>query len=242
MSRGPTLAPMADFPRYAIYYAPAHGSVLDRFGAEHLGYDAWTGADIGFPDGTVEASPDWHDLTCDARKYGFHATLKAPFGLADGATVSDLCAACAAFAATPREVPVIRPVVDAISGFIAVVPAVWSDALLRLAADCTSALDSFRRPLTPEDRARRKPALLTPRQVDYLDRWGYPYVMDEFRFHMTLTGRLDTERRQQVLATLRPRFAATGLERLAIDRIALFRQPDPAARFCIIEAWSLEPQ
>jgi putative phosphonate metabolism protein len=230
---------MANFPRYAIYYAAAQDSALDRFGAEHLGYDAWTGEDIAFPDGTVEAFPDWHDLTSDARKYGFHATLKAPFGLADGYNENDLRAACAAFAAVPRAIPIINPVVDSISGFIAVVPRDTPSELRDLAADCTSIFEPFRRPTTPEDRARRRPDRLTPRQVEYLDRWGYPYVMDEFRFHMTLTCRLDAEPRQSVFAMLRQRFATTGLETLAIDRIALFRQPDPAARFRIIESWPL---
>jgi len=36
-------AAMADYPRYAIYYAPAPASDLDRFGAQLLGYDAFTG-------------------------------------------------------------------------------------------------------------------------------------------------------------------------------------------------------
>ena len=68
-------ADMADSPRYAIYYAPAPGSGLDRFGAALLGYDAFTGEDLPFPEGVLQATPDWHGLTGDPRKYGFHATL-----------------------------------------------------------------------------------------------------------------------------------------------------------------------
>ena len=138
-----------------------------------------------------------------------------------------------------RPVPVIAPVVDSISGFIAVIPAQPPAELLQLAADVTREFDSFRAPLTPEDRARRNPARLTARQCDYLDRWGYPYVMEEFRFHMTLTGRLDSERREPVMAMLRSRFVATGLTTLAIDRIALFRQDDADARFRIIRSYDL---
>jgi 2'-5' RNA ligase len=99
--------------------------------------------------------------------------------------------------------------------------------------------DSFRAPLTGQDRARRNPDKLAPRQRDYLDRWGYPYVMDEFRFHMTLTGRLNETRRGGVLEMLRDRFSSVGLPSLAIDRIALFRQEDGDSRFCIIESWPL---
>jgi 2'-5' RNA ligase len=114
-----------------------------------------------------------------------------------------------------------------------------SDKLEQLAADCVTAFDPFRAPLTPDDRARRNPQRLTPRQVEYLDRWGYPYVMEEFRFHMTLTGRLDETRRQGVIAMLRERLARLGLGELAIDRIALFRQDDAEMRFGIIGDWQL---
>src|SRR5688572_2758569 len=102
---------MADTARYAIYYVPAADSALHRFGAELLGYDAFSGEDLPFPVGILQAAPDWGDLTNDPRKYGFHATLKAPMSLASGKTEVELLAACAAFAATPRAIPQIRPVV-----------------------------------------------------------------------------------------------------------------------------------
>ncbi|UPJ46678.1 DUF1045 domain-containing protein [Bradyrhizobium sp. 200] len=231
---------MANHPRYAIYYTAAPGSALDRFGASLLGYDANGGDDLPFPDGVVQTIPDWRELTQDPRKYGFHATLKAPIALADGRTEAELAAACVSFAGEARPVPVIQPVVDSISGFIAVIPAEPVPQLERLAADATRAFDSFRAPLSPEDRARRNPDRLTPRQRDYLDRWGYPYVFEEFRFHMTLTGRLPAERREPVLAMLRGRFAATGIGPLAIDAIALCRQENPNSRFRVIGRWQLQ--
>jgi 2'-5' RNA ligase len=63
--------------------------------------------------------------------------------------------------------------------------------------------------------------------------------MEEFRFHMTLTGRLDAVRREPILAMLRGRFSKIGLTMLAIDRIALFRQDDAHARFRIVNHWKL---
>jgi 2'-5' RNA ligase len=63
--------------------------------------------------------------------------------------------------------------------------------------------------------------------------------MDEFRFHMTLTGRLDASRREPILSLLQTRFAQLGIERLAIDRIALFKQDNAASRFRIIAQWQL---
>ena len=232
-------ADMATFPRYAIYYVAAPGSDLDRFGAQLLGYDAYTGGDLPFPDGIMQMAPDWRDLTRDPRKYGFHATLKAPLSLAPGKTEAELLATCESFAHKPRPIPVIRPVVGSISGFIAVVPAAPSAELDRLAADCTSEFDSFRAPLTSEDRARRNTSDLTPRQCEHLDRWAYPYVMEDFRFHMTLTGRLAVERREPILTMLRNRFSAIGLKTLAIDRIAVFRQESSDSRFRIVKHWEL---
>ncbi|KYK45922.1 DUF1045 domain-containing protein [Bradyrhizobium diversitatis] len=230
---------MTGFPRYAIYFAAGADGALSRFGAELLGYDAHSGDEVSFPQEALRVAPDWRDITADPRKYGFHATLKAPMTLVSGRTEAELMAACATFAGQSRTIPVIRPVVDTISGFIAVIPAEPVDALQQLAADCVREFDSFRATLTAEDRARRKPEKLTERQRDYLDRWGYPYVMEEFRFHMTLTGRLDAERRGPILEMLRGRFAALALGTLAIDRLALFKQDETKGRFRIIGEWAL---
>jgi putative phosphonate metabolism protein len=233
---------MTNAARYAIYYAAPPGGSLDRFGARLLGYDGFSGEPLPFADGMVEAVPDWREITRDPVKYGFHATLKAPMTLADGKSEAELLAACESFARSPRPIPIIKPVVNALGDFIAVVPSQHSTELEKLAADAVGAFDGFRSPLTPEDRARRNPDRLTQRQREYLDRWGYPYVMEEFRFHMTLTGRLAAERRETVLGILRQRFAALELAELAIDGIALFRQQDSNSRFRIVRRFALTPQ
>ncbi|QAU44791.1 DUF1045 domain-containing protein [Bradyrhizobium guangzhouense] len=230
---------MTDFPRYAIYFAAGADHALTRFGAELLGYDAYTGDELPFHGDALRVAADWRDVTADPRKYGFHGTLKAPMALVSGKAEAELAAACATFAAKARPIPLIRPIVDSISGFIAVVPAEPVDTLQQLAADCVRDFDCFRPALTADDRARRKPEKLSERQREYLDRWGYPYVMEEFRFHMTLTGRLDAERRGPILEMLRARFAGLRLDTLAIDRIALFKQDDAKARFRIIGEWRL---
>jgi putative phosphonate metabolism protein len=204
-----------------------------------LGYDAFSGNEMPFPDGVAQSVADWRELTLDPRKYGFHATLKAPFSLPSDQTERELYAACDEFAAMARRIPVIAPVVDSIEGFIAVVPASFCTALVALARDCVADFDHFRAPLTEADRKRRNPSALAPRQRENLERWGYPYVMEEFRFHMTLTGRLSAPRRDAVLEILRERFSALDLATLAIDRIALFRQDDAASRFVIIGQFAL---
>ena len=113
---------MPQYPRYAIYFVPPAHSMLYRFGASLLGYDALSGAPLPFADGIEVQIDGWKEMTIDPRKYGFHATLKAPMVLADGKTEAELLAACAEFAATPRPIPTIKPVVSVISDFIAVVP------------------------------------------------------------------------------------------------------------------------
>src|SRR5205823_8135792 len=109
---------------------------LDRFGASLLGYDAYGGEDLPFPDGPPL---DWRDLTQDPRKYGFHATLKAPMALADGKAEARLAAACELFADLARPVPVIQPVVDSIRGVIAVVPAEPWEEVDVVASEATEA-------------------------------------------------------------------------------------------------------
>ena len=113
---------MSGSPRYAIYHVPPADAPLNRFGAALVGYDAFAPQDLAHPAEATAAFADWHELTADPRKYGFHATLKAPFLLKDGATEADLIESFDRFAATPRAIPVITPVVRAISSFIAVVP------------------------------------------------------------------------------------------------------------------------
>ena len=230
---------MTDFPRYAIYYVPSAAAPLARFGAGLLGYDAFTGRDVAFPAAVVAQFPDWPAWTGDPRKYGFHGTLKAPFALAPLQDEATLIAACDGFAASPRAIPAITPVVQAISGFSAVVPAVPGAELNALAQDCVEAFDRFRAPMTPADRARRKPEALTPRQREQLDRFGYPFVRDDFRFHLTLTGRLPPDRIAAVLSMLQARFAAMELTTLLIDRLAVFRQDSALARFRIVHEVAL---
>jgi putative phosphonate metabolism protein len=225
--------------RYAIYFVPAADTPLYRFGAALLGYDAYQGASLTPPEMVTRAVADWGAVSEEPRKYGFHATLKAPIALADRASEVGLIAACEEFSATPRVVPTFSPVVRAIGDFIALVPERQPPALSDLAQDCVVAFDRFRAPLTETDRARRNPAALSPRQRCHLDRWGYPYVGEDFRFHMTLTGRLAAERRGRVLDLLGDAFAQTGITAIGVDRIALCRQADPAARFRVLRSFPL---
>jgi hypothetical protein len=222
-------------PRYAIYFVPAAESALYRFGSALLGYDCYGGNDVDFPVVLPMEPLAWRDLTSEPRRYGFHATLKAPFYLAGGAAESELIEEFRRFARGSDRAPAFAPVVDALEGFIAIVPGARDPAIDRLAASCVTGLDRFRAPLNDEDRGRRM-AGLSERHVAYLDRWGYPFVFDEFRLHMTLTGRLPAERRGAVLSALRKEFVAVcGARSVRIDRLALLRQDRPDGRFRVID-------
>lgn len=224
---------MSDQPRYAIYYVPAADSALYRFGTALLGYDSLGRKDVSQPQAVTDAIPDWHALTEDPRRYSFHATLKAPFYLASGTDEAALIAAFEQFATTPRAIPVITPMVKLLGHFVAIVNDAPNPDLAALADACVTEFESFRAPLTAKDRERRLKSKLTGNQIALLDRWGYPYVFDEFFFHMSLTGRITAEP-QQIVELLAARFAELGQRSLAIDRLALLRQDHPAARFAAI--------
>jgi Protein of unknown function (DUF1045) len=217
--------------RYAIYFVPPADGALYRLGSSLLGYDCYRGADVAFPRGLPD---DWAGLTAAPRRYGFHGTLMAPFRLGLGRDETGLLRTVARFADVARDIAVIEPVVRALGKFIAIVPRERYAVLDRLAADCVALFDDFRAPLSAGDRARRETGL-SARERSNLERWGYPYVFEDFRFHMTLTGPVGDDRRTSIgdlLSELLVR--ACGSDPLQIDRIALLRQDDDAQRFRVV--------
>jgi putative phosphonate metabolism protein len=221
-------------PRYAIYFVPAPETPLYRTGAALIGYDVYSGSRLPFPGGLALGDDDWSALTSEPRMYGFHATLKAPFRLAPGRRAEELAAHLAAFAAAQREPVAIAPAVRTIGSFAALVPGKPSPALDRLAAGCVRAFDGFRAPLSDGERRKRLAAPLTDRHKENLERWGYPYVFEDFRFHMTLTGRIAPAHQETVLACLRQSLGGIEGRPLAVDRVALLRQPDGNTPFHLV--------
>jgi putative phosphonate metabolism protein len=198
-----------------------------------IGYDAETGADLSQPAIPDVMPEDVHDRTADPRQYGFHATLKPPFVLKEDCSIDELLAAAQGFATTRRPFVVPALEVTAIGAFLALVPASPSPDLHLLADDCVRAFDGFRAPLTPADRERRLKSPLTERQIAYLDGYGYPYVFEEFRFHMTLTGRLHHDERDAFRRALTESYRAIA-EPLDVTTIAVFQQPARDKRFSVL--------
>lgn len=226
---------MEEGPRYAIYFVPAADSNLYRYGSSILGYDCYTGAAVDFPSEPGNGAVNWNELTAAPRRYGFHATLKAPFHLSSSATDRQLVNALQNFAALGHVIHKFTPTVRLLDGFFAVAPVSVDASLDTFAATCTAIFDAYRAPMSPQERARRVASGLNQGQIQNLDRWGHPYVHSEFRFHMTLTGKVPTRRRRAVIATL-----LNGLHRMrveqsiAIDRLALLKQESADACFRVV--------
>lgn len=225
--------------RFALYFAPAPDSPLWRFGSSVIGYDASRGNDLPLivPEGWDET--DWRAATEEPRRYGFHATLKAPMRLVEGATEAALLEAVSAFAARRPAVVLDGLVAAPLGRFVALVPATASEPLQRLAGEVVERFEPFRAPLTPSEIARRLAARLTAQEEAYLQRYGYPYVIERFRFHMTLSGPVG-ERAVALAHVLGRAFAgAVPPGPVRIDRLAVFRQDTAEDRFRIVESFAL---
>lgn len=213
--------PLSAFRRHALYFTPPDGP-LARFGAAWLGRDLWQGRDLAHPDLPGLPSGRIAELTETPRRYGFHATLKPPFRLAEGQTeaellthLHDICRQLAPVTLTGG----LR--LAGLNGFAALVPAQPSPALQNLAAEVVRGFEPFRAPLTEAEIARRRPERLTAAQRANLRDWGYPWVMEDFRFHMTLTGRLRAGELNEVLARLAPALQPVLPDRFEIDALTL---------------------
>jgi putative phosphonate metabolism protein len=214
--------------RVAVYYAPAVDDPLFAEAAVWLGRDPESGAPVPQPD-----ISDIEEVTAEPRVYGFHATLKPPMRLAEGRQWFDVVQAADEVAAgiAPFELP--RLAVSDVHGFLALRETVDCPALQALADACVERLDPLRAPVTEAELARRRRAKLTARQDEMLVRWGYPYVLDTWFFHMTLTRRLSSEEKRVFMPAVEAHLArAIGAARRVTD-ICLFVQSAPGAPFVI---------
>jgi hypothetical protein len=123
---------------------------------------------------------------------------------------------------------------DEIGHFLALVPIRNAAGLSSLAARCVKEFDHFRAPLDEATLRRRRAVELTDRQEKYLAQWGYPYVLEEFRFHMTLTGALEASDRKRIGAILVPTVAPLCADPVALRDLVVFAQPESAAPFQVL--------
>jgi putative phosphonate metabolism protein len=220
--------------RHAIYYAPPPGSTLHRLGSAWLGRDAVSDEPVRQP--VIEGL---HEVTAEPARYGFHATLKAPFALNAGMKRVELGDAVALIAAQMETVTIHSLELREIDGFLALVPD-WQDRVLSFLGEmCVCGLDSFRAKPSDEELARRRATNLTTRQEQHLMKWGYPYVLDEFRFHMSLTQRLPDRDRKTFMKAAQVHFAPVLGQPIEVDALTVFAETRPERNFVIEERFPL---
>jgi hypothetical protein len=225
--------------RYAVYFAPAPGTLGWLAGSHWLGRCAAQLQPLPQLDIVGVAKDDLHRLTAAPRRYGWHGTLRAPFALAPGVDWATLHHAVQAIASglQPFTLPPMQ--VERLDDFLALVPmaSAAAQAAIHQAADaCVTQLQPLAAPLPPAELTRRRAGGLTPRQDELLQRWGYPFVLEEFRFHLSLTGPLsqvhaDT---QALVRDAAEQFFA-DLPPLQFNSLALFAEPTPGADFVLLD-------
>lgn len=219
--------------RAAIYWAPGIADPLHALGSRWLGRDAETAAVLPQPD-----MPGIAEITADARGYGLHATLKPPFRLARPYGLLRDAVAALAGATRPFALPPLA--IRDLKGFLALREAAHCPPLHALADACVTGLDEFRAPPEQAELDRRRKAPLSPAHEALLAAWGYPYVLAEWQFHVTLTRRLSSAERDAVLPFLHGHFGDVPANPRLVTEICLFTQAGPGAPFLIAERLPLK--
>jgi putative phosphonate metabolism protein len=241
---GDGVAAAANRPyRYAVYYSPGQGTPWALAGAR------WLGRSIdGDPHPTLRAPAGWTPaefsaLTADPRRYGWHGTLKAPFQLAAGESEARLFDAVRSLAAGVRAFELPAMTLQRLGDFLALQPQSPCPRLQALADACVTTLQPFAAALNDAELARHRRTGLSPRQEASLQSWGYPFVLDDLRFHLTLTGRLAAlaaERVVELHEHARRHFA--GLPQpLRVCALSIFVEPQAGAPFQRAAHFDLAP-
>ncbi len=220
--------------RYAIYFAPEPDSALAQFGRTWLGYDAETGETVSERQHYGLGPELGARITETPRRYGLHGTLRSPFRLAPGVEVDHLVEALARFTATRPAVALGPLGLSRLGRFLALTPSGDTGAIDRLHTQCVFAFERFRAPLTEAERARRLAAGLTANQKLLLAQWGYPFVLGEYRFHITLTGSLSPYEAARIAPVLAPALKNLQGEVLEVGALCLFADAGDGSPFRLI--------
>ena len=221
--------------RYALYFAPEVGSQWWLAGCQWLGRDTVAMRAITPPPIKGLNAETVHELTDNARRYGFHATLKAPFHLAGTQTAASLEQALHAFCQRQRPVIVPAPQVQWMGGFLALRPHTECPAIHALAQRCVNHFAELSAPLSSPELERRNNRRLTSRQQALLQRWGSPYTEEEFSFYLALSDNLKTgdDSTASVLRDAAVKHFQIA-EMMCIRGISLFCESAPGANFQLL--------
>ena len=209
--------------RHAIYCTPPLGSPLLH------AVEAWFGRSAFGHGITTQPGPfdpaSHQRLTASRARYGFHATMVAPFVAAAGVDSGQLAARLESFVASHPPVDVCRLRIRKLDRYLALVPVQQSQALSDLAQALVEAFYDLRAPLSSPELARRDTPDLSPRQRGLLHRWGYPSTEEFFKFHMTLAGPVEEPLLDQAASYLETLLAPHIEEPFLLATLALFCEP-----------------
>jgi len=215
--------------RYAFYFSPPAHTELACFGEICLGRTAFKARQPGAVS-TFTDQTRWHSLTKKPSHYGFHATLKAPFELREDSSVDDLINTARTFVSREAPVKLTSLAPRILSHFLALTLQEQSIQVSNLAQRCVEAFEGFRQPLSDADINRRLQQSLNDRQTALLQHFGYPYVAEQFRFHMTLSGELSSFD-SDFVAWANEAYQRIVSNAPVLDRITLFMQVDRQSPF-----------
>lgn len=223
--------------RYAVYFVPSDDSDLYEFGARWLGRDSLGQKRPPFDIQNLTLH-EWEKVISGPRKYGFHATLNPPFPLEKRFSERQFYEAVQQFSASHKHVVIGKLRLIQLGGFLALCP-IKLNAGRELAADCLHEFECFRAPITDKEILNRNPVTLTQNQRNLLRRWGYPYVLNEFRFHMTLSGNVSAAMITLVSEGLQKLLIAITQSEVTIRDLCVFVQTSPSANFQLAERFPM---
>lgn len=215
--------------RYAVYFCPAPASALAALGRDWLSTEL---AAHGVPGIGLSR---WNALLADVRRYGWHATLRSPFTLSPDVELAELRHALNAVAMAHAPINLTLRCAR-LAGFPALRPMGDSRAVNALANACVEAVEPLRLPLAEHDFQRRASGL-DAIETHYLGRYGYPYVFERYRFHMTLSAPASVEEERALQRWLSLR--ASMLPAARIDALTLCVETSPGAAFEPLERFAL---
>jgi len=208
--------------RYAIYYCPGIHTALGRLGRE------WLSEALSLPGISSERR---QVLLADVRRYGWHATIHAPFAPMSGASYGDVRSAVTALAETFDAFELTLRL-DRLAGFLSLRPIVDGIPERALAAACLNKLQPIRASLSDEALQHRG-AGLDKEELSLLQKHGYPYVLDRYRFHLTLAAPAGELEELAMRKWLQSHIAALPPTR--IDALAICREAAPGSPFELLE-------
>jgi putative phosphonate metabolism protein len=220
--------------RVAVYYAPELDDPLWAAGNRWLGRDPETGATLAQPVAT-----DIPNLTDEPALYGLHATLKPPMRLAAGTRYEAFAETVAALAAGLKAFPLPPLAVENLDGFLALREQEPSPDLQALADSAVARLDGFREQPEAAELARRRRHGLSEAEDAMLERWGYPYVFQLWRFHITLSRRLDDAEMTKARTLTEAYFAEPLAFSRRVSSLAVFTQRAAGQPFLVAQRFPL---